>query len=227
MAPTPGLNGPYPGRLGLQASEAGTGLSRVEGRGKGCLSPRARSGNKSARWRVGGNRRGPREPASPLGGHRAFSSGPGTWSPASLPNSPGFCSPGKKARKTGLSWPADPGRSRDAGGADPCGPGSDPRRVSEPILPSILHPLSYSPLALPSCPPPARLSIRLVKRARREVKIGWRIYKPCASTPEPRSLSRCQAPRPCPRRVKCPGPDFFFAAGPLSLPGPSFLAKAF
>lgn len=194
MAPTPGFSGPYPGRLGLHASGAGTRLSRVEGRGKGCLSPRARSGNKSARWRVGGNRRGPREPASSLGGHRALNRRPGTWSPVSLPNSPGFCSPGKKTRKGSLFWSADPGASREAGRAGPCGPGSAPRRVSEPIR----HPLPYTPSTLPSCPPPARLSVCLVKRARREVTIGWRVYEPCAPR---QSLGPCRGSRrPAPAR---------------------------
>lgn len=193
MAPTPGFSGPYPGRLGcrLQGQALGSPGSKA---GVRAVFPPGTLGGQKRSLESGREPQGPREPASSPGDHRALNLRPGTCSPVSLPNSPGFCSPGKKTRKGGLSWSADPGASREAGRAGPCGPGSAPRRVSEPIL----HPLPYTPSTLPSCPPPARLSVCLVKRARREVTIGWRVYEPCAPS---QSLGPCRgARRPAPAR---------------------------
>lgn len=187
MAPTPDLGGPYPGRLGLRAAGAGTGLSSVQSRGKGCLSPRLRSGNKSARWGVGGaGTQGPsREPAALAGGHCAPSRGPRRVATAPLAAvlAPGFLSPcqiplgsATSARKQGkrvFLGPPVPEVLRTRAGRVREVQRSAPRRASAPILrPIPLDLLSYSPSALPFCSAPAHLFVCLVERTRREVKIG-------------------------------------------------------
>lgn len=84
--------------------------------------PRARSGNKALAGEQAGTTGAPGNPR-PLWVATAPSAA--VLAPGALPpvNSPGFCSPGKKARGEVLSWPAGPQGSRVAGWTSPCGPG--------------------------------------------------------------------------------------------------------
>lgn len=229
MAPTPVIGGPCQEQLRLQAAGSGTGLSVVDGWGKGCLSRGHAQGTKAlaGEWAGTTGARGSPRPLWVATAPLAAVLAPGALPPAEFAR---LLQPQQESKGKVFSWPAGPEGAGSLTGRVPAVQGNTLRRASETILTSTPQPLSYSPSTLPRCPLLSRLCVHLLaKRTRREEETAWGVHKPGVCTRSLDPYLRARRPAPTQERLQnSPSrPDFPFSKMGFASPRPLFPGQVF
>lgn len=196
MAPTPVIGGPCQEQLGLQAAGSGTGLSVVDGWGKGCLSRGHAQGTKAlaGEWAGTTGARGSPRPLWVATAPLAAVLAPGALPPAEFAR---LLQPRQESKGKGFFR-----RFRVAGGTSPCGPGKHSAESKRN------HSHFHSPVSVSQSPNPSKMSpalppLRPPPRKKNQERGGNCVGGPQARRvhAEPGSLPPRQAPRPHPGKA--------------------------